>query len=108
MTCLCRLFQMKHQRAEEPSNEPCAARCGKCSTCIRAVSAWYNTRKYGQPDYPGVSTTVDTLFTGAREKGVQSVHNLRDDDRHEGEENSSPESWASDPRPDLDITEGIA
>ena len=41
-------------RLREPSNDPCAARCGWCSSCIHAEHVQANLARYGQPDFPGV------------------------------------------------------
>ena len=40
-------------RRRQPSNDPCATRCGRCSRCIRAAAVAANLVRYGTPDFPG-------------------------------------------------------
>jgi hypothetical protein len=42
-------------RRRQPSNDPCAGRCGRCSQCIRAVAVASNLARYGCADFPGQS-----------------------------------------------------
>lgn len=44
-------------RRRRPSNDPCAARCERCSQCIHALSVRLNLARYGRPDFPGLPRT---------------------------------------------------
>jgi hypothetical protein len=37
----------------QPSNDPCAAKCGRCSRCARSQAVWARRRAGAPDDYPG-------------------------------------------------------
>ncbi len=44
-------------RRRRSGNEPCSARCDRCSQCVRAAVVARNLTRYGGPDYPGAAAT---------------------------------------------------
>jgi hypothetical protein len=57
------------RRARTRTDEPCAeVRSGlrlskdcRCSTCTRAIAAWWNRQLYGSPDFPGSDRAAEIL-----------------------------------------------
>lgn len=46
---------LDYRRRTAWSDDPCPARCGRCSSCIRAAAVAGNLARHGRPDFPGTA-----------------------------------------------------